>query len=174
MDHRPFESWLLEDQPLSSKQARLLKSHLQNCMTCSALAEVNMALRNTKAVAAPAGFTERFQARLAQRLKAQRRARLLGILVLTLSGLGILVWLTWPWISTILISPAELLSSWAVSLASLWFFLRAMTEAAVVFLGVVSGFIPPYAWLMAILLFGGFSLLWVVSMRKFIPVTQGV
>ncbi len=33
MNHRPFEDWLLDDQPLTPEQKRDLQSHLRTC-TC--------------------------------------------------------------------------------------------------------------------------------------------
>lgn len=38
MDHRPFEDWLLYDEPLTSVQKSELQAHLRSCTSCAAIA----------------------------------------------------------------------------------------------------------------------------------------
>jgi anti-sigma factor RsiW len=52
MKHRPFEDWLLDDQPLDPTQKRELNAHLRACNACRAIAESNLALRSARVVAA--------------------------------------------------------------------------------------------------------------------------
>ena len=49
MDHLPFEDWILNDEPLTPQQKRELDAHLQACRTCTALREVDLALRTMSA-----------------------------------------------------------------------------------------------------------------------------
>ena len=70
MNHRPFEDWLLEDQPLTSDQERDLQAHLRTCTSCSAIAESNFALHSTHMVRPAEGFAARFQLRLIENRKA--------------------------------------------------------------------------------------------------------
>ena len=88
MDHRPFEDWLLNNQNLSADEKRQLNAHLQGCSSCSALAEVNLALKSVKMAEPAAGFAERFQVRLEAQKKALRRRNFWGFLLLTLSVLS--------------------------------------------------------------------------------------
>ena len=55
MNHRPFEDWLLNQEPLTSEQKCELQAHLRECPSCTSLTEVNMALRMVKP-ANPAKF----------------------------------------------------------------------------------------------------------------------
>ena len=88
MDHRPFEDWLLNNETLSAEENRQLNAHLQGCCSCSALAEVNLALKTAKMAEPATGFAERFQMRLEAQKKAVRRRNFWGLLVLTLSVLS--------------------------------------------------------------------------------------
>ena len=76
MNHQPFETWLLEEQPLNIEQKRELKAHLQACKYCNALFETGLALNSKKMVSPAAGFTARFEKRLiAHHLCRHRLAR---------------------------------------------------------------------------------------------------
>ncbi len=96
MDHRPFEDWLLDNQPLTIDQKRQLNTHLQTCSSCTALAEVNLALKSVRLVAPAAGFADRFQVRLAARKQTLRRRNFWGFVILTLSVLVLLGWISSP------------------------------------------------------------------------------
>ncbi len=75
MNHQPFEDWLLNDKLIDPKQKLELDAHLRMCADCSALAETGVALRSVKKISPAAGFTTRFQARLALQKAADRRRR---------------------------------------------------------------------------------------------------
>ena len=81
MNHQPFESWLLDDKYLSATEKRELASHLRDCRTCTALAETGLALRSAKVTSPAAGFTLRFQQRLAAQKVAERRRKLWGLII---------------------------------------------------------------------------------------------
>ena len=174
MDHRPFEDWLLNNQTLSVPEKRQLDAHLQGCSSCSALAEVNLALKSVTMAAPAAGFTDRFQVRLAAQKIALRRRNFWGFLVLTLSVLSVLTFISWPVITRLLQSPVDLLASWLGSLLSFWASLDAMAHAGFVLFRIVPGFIPTYVWPVVLFAACGWSLLWVFSLIKFSKFPQGV
>ena len=58
MNHRPFEDWLLDNAALTPDQKRQLQTHLQTCSSCTAIAEVNLALKSVR-LAEPAVLSER-------------------------------------------------------------------------------------------------------------------
>ena len=174
MDHRPFEDWLLDNQPLTTDQKRQLNTHLRTCSSCAALAEVNLALKSVRVAAPAAGFTDRFQVRLAAKKQALRRRNFWGFVVLTLSVLGIFVWVSWPVLRDLFQSPVNLLSSWMSSLVSFWASLQAILRAGLVLFKVAPGFIPVYIWAIILFAAGGWSMVWVVSLMKFTKVPQGV
>jgi hypothetical protein len=173
MDHRPFEDWLLNNQILSADENRQLTAHLQECSACTALAEVNLALKSVKMAAPAAAFAERFQVRLEARKKALRRRNIWGFLLLTMSVFSSLVWIAWPVLKSLVQSPVDRLASWLSTVVSIWASVEALFQGGRVILKVLPGFIPVYVWIVVLLLAGGWSLLWVLSLMKFTRISQG-
>jgi hypothetical protein len=174
MNHQPFEDWLLDDKPLDLKQRLELDAHLRICSYCSALVETGQALRAVKMVSPAAGFASRFQTRLARQRMVERRRRLWGSVVFTLGGLAMLVWLLGPYLASFFAAPATWITAlieWGVFVVTT---LRAMAEASSVFLDVIPGFLPPFAWMVLISAAAGIALLWFVSIWRFVKVPRGV
>jgi hypothetical protein len=174
MDHRPFEDWLLDNQPLNLDQKRMLNTHLQTCSACAALADVNLALNSVAAAAPAEGFSTRFQARLGAKKQALRKKNFWGFVILTLSVLGLLFWVSWPVLKDLAQSPIDLLASWMSSLVPFWTSLHAIFRAGMVLFKVVPGFVPAYIWVVTLFAAGGWSLVWIISLIKFTKVPQGV
>ena len=174
MDHRPFEDWLLDNKDLTSNETRELNAHLQVCHSCSALAEVDLALKSVRVAAPAEGFTDRFQVRLAARKKALRQRNFWGFLILSMSVLSVLAWVAWPVLGSIIRSPVNLLTSWLSALLSFWAATQVMVHAGAVVFKVLPGFVPAYVWTVILFAAGGWSLIWVFSLIKFTKVTQGV
>jgi hypothetical protein len=174
MDHRPFEDWLLENQPLTPDQKHQLNTHLRACSSCTALVEVNLALKSVRVAAPQAGFTSRFQVRLAARKHALQRRNFWGFVVLTLSVLGLLTWVSWPVLKDLVQSPVNLLVSWISSLVSFWASFQAIFRAGMVLFKVAPGFVPAYIWAVVLFAAGAWSLVWVFSLMKFTKGSQGV
>ncbi len=172
MDHRPFEDWLLEDQPLNPEQKRELQSHLRTCADCTALAEVNLALRSARTVKPAVGFSARWQSRLAAERKLQRRRQVVGSTILSLGGAGLLVWMATPVVLAFLESPARWVVGMVNSLLFVMSSLEVLGEAAGVLVRVVPGFVPPYIWLVLASVLGGLGLLWTVSLWRFSRLPQ--
>jgi hypothetical protein len=174
MDHRPFEGWLLDNQQLDADEKRQLNTHLQVCSSCTALAEVNLALKSVKMAEPAEGFADRFQLRLAAQKKTMRRRNFWGFLVLTLSVLSVLTFIAWPLITGLLASPVTMLTTWLSSLLSFWASLDAMAHAGQVLFKVAPGFVPGYIWTLVLFAACGWSLVWVFSLIKFTKFPQGV
>ena len=174
MNHQPFEDWLLNDKLINPKQKLELDAHLRTCSYCSALAETGKALRTVKKVSPAAGFSARFQARLAMQKAAERRRRLWGALLFTFGGLVMLMWPLWPYLTAFVASPATWITSlieWGVFLITT---LYAMAQASSVLLDVIPGFLPPFVWMVVVSAFAGIGLLWSVSIWRFVRVPRGV
>ena len=174
MNHRPFEDWLLAEQPLTSDQKADLQDHLKACPSCLAMAEVNLALRTKKVISPASGFTTRFQSRLAVRRSAQRRRNMAGILILVVSAVALIVALVFPYIAWVFNSPLEVFVTWVTTLSLVISSLLAFGKAGSVMLRVASGFIPVFLWVVVFALAGFAGLLWVASIRKFVPNFEGV
>ena len=174
MDHQPFETWLLADEPLTPQQKRELQAHLKTCPACGRLAEVDLALKSARQAAPASGFSDRFQVRLAARKVALRRRNFWGFFILSLSVLGALAWIAWPVLSLAFESPANLLASWLSALISLWVTLQAMFHAGAVVFRVVPGFVPTYVWSFVLFAAAAWCVVWVSSLLKLTKIQQGV
>ena len=174
MDHQPFETWLLADEPLTSQQVRELQSHVKNCASCARIMEVNLALKSARMAAPAAGFGDRFQIRLAERKVALRRRNFWGFFILGLSVAGALTWLCWPLLSLAFDSPANLLASWLSTLISIWVTLQAMFHAGSVVFNVIPGFVPSFTWGFVLVAAAAWCVLWGSSLLKLTRIKQGV
>jgi anti-sigma factor RsiW len=174
MNHQPFEEWLLNDKHLDPSEKRELDSHLRVCSHCTALTATGLALRSAHAIRPAAGFTMRFQHKLAAQKIAERRRRLLGLIVLVLCGGALFGWLATPYIRVFSAAPVQ-----AVTLVVGYFLyfstsVQALGEAILVFARVLPGIIPPYIWMIIVSAMAGFGLLTSVSIWRFTRHPQGV
>ena len=174
MNHRPFEDWLLNEQPLTSEQKRELQTHLQDCTHCTALAEVNFELHSVKMAAPAPGFTARFQKRLAGQRVRERRNRLVGALILVAGGIGLLGWYAAPYVIQFLGSPAGWIAAAVNFFLTLLAMARAIGDIGSILFRVLPGFIPPFGWMVILSTFAGLVLLWTVSIWRFSRFTKGV
>jgi hypothetical protein len=174
MKHQPFEEWLLNDTPMTPEQKRELDLHIRSCSYCAALVETSMVLRSAKMVAPVDGFTARFQVRLAERKLADRRRKFWGTVVFLVGGLSFLVWLLAPVVASFATSPATWITAlvgWGVFLITT---LNAMFQAGSVMLRIAPGFLSPFMWMILVSAVAGISLLWSVSIWRFVRTPQGV
>jgi hypothetical protein len=174
MNHRPFEDWLLNQDPLTPAQKRELQEHLQTCSSCSALVEVDLALKSVRQVAPAEGFVDRFQIRLAAQRKMLKRRNTIGFFILTLCVIAILTWVAWPVLRGVFESPSAFLASWLSYFVSLWTSIQAMGHVSELFLRIVPGFVSPAVWMIVLLGAGGWCLVWMLSLMKITKIPQGV
>lgn len=172
MDHRPYEDWLLNDERLATDQDRDLRIHLRNCPECAALARANMALRSAPVTASAAGFTLRFQARLAAQRKVQFRRSLIGLSLLGVVGMGGLVWLLLPYLPYLRLPPGQLAGLWISNLVYLALTVRALAAMGNALLNVLVTLIPAYVWAFSLLMLGGLGFLWTISFRRVSKILQ--
>lgn len=167
MNHQPFEEWLLNNTPINAKQKRELEAHVRTCAYCAALVKTDKALRDLRMTSPVSGFVSRFEARLAARKAADRKRRLLGIILLAVAGSTLLFWFAAPYLSEFLASPA----GWIAALVEWGVFfittLMASLQAGAVILDVLVRFLPPFAWLVIISGAAAVSLVWSISIWRF-------
>lgn len=173
MNHRPFEDWLLNEQPLNPEQKRQLQAHLLDCAHCAALAEINLELRTARLAAPAPGFTARFRERLAAQRVRERRNRLIGALILLASGIGLLGWRLGPYLLRFLSSPAGWIAAFVNFYLTLLDMVRAIGSLGSVFLRLLPAFIPPFGWMVLFSAFSGMVLLWTVSLWRFSRFAKG-
>ena len=174
MDHRHFEEWLLTSPPLAPDQRRALDAHLRTCKSCAAVAEANLALQRVKVARPAAGFTDRFQARLATRKVEQRRRAVLGVLALVLGGVGLLVWVLLPFLPVLQTEPSQAFTFWVANLVMLFTSAQAFGEIGSVLLRVIGNFVPSFVWMIIISAVAGSAALWSFAFWKTTQVTRRV
>lgn len=174
MNHQPFEEWLLNDKHLNPNEKRELDSHLRTCVDCTALTATGLALRSAHAVRPSAGFTMRFQQRLAAQKVAEHRRRLWGVILLILCGGALFSWLATPYFRAFSTAPVQ----WLTMIVGYFLYfatsLQALGEAVLVFARVLPSIIPPYVWMIIVSAMAGFGLLGSVSIWRFTRHPQGV
>jgi hypothetical protein len=174
MNHQPFEGWLLNNILLTLEQKNELDAHTRSCAYCAALVKTEKVLRATRMVSPASSFVDRFQIRFAARKAENRKRRIIGSFLFTLGGLALMTWMASPYLLTFFASPAEWITifvEWGVFLVTTF---DAVTQAGSVILDVFSGLLPPFAWMVLASFFAGVSLLWSVSIWRFVRVPQGV
>lgn len=174
MNHRPFEDWLLNDMPITPEQKRELDVHVRTCAYCSALVETGMALRTVKKASPQPGFAARFEARLAARKAAERRRRYIGSILFTAGGFALLMWIASPYLWTFFSAPATWISLVVNWLVFLFTTILALGQAGSVLLEVVPEFLSPFAWMILFSALAGISLLWTISIWRFVRAPRGV
>jgi len=174
MDHLPFEDWILNNEPLTSRQKQDLAAHLQECRTCTALREVDLALGNVRQAEPAPGFSARFQVRLAEQRQAMKRRNAIGFSLLAVAVLGGTAVFAFPYLQAAAVSPLAFATTWLSSLAGLWASLHALFQAGWVLLRVAPGFVPAYIWVVLVLGLASWSIAWTYSMLRFATKTQGV
>lgn len=174
MNHQPFEDWLLNYTSISPEQRRDLDLHVRTCAYCAALIKTDRVLRTLKMASPANGFVTRFQVRLATQKVAGRRRRILGSILFTVTGLILIAAITSPYLVTFFAAPATwiaILVEWGLFLVTT---MQAAAQAGVVILDVLQGILPPFAWMVMLSTIAGVSLLWSVSIWRFVRVPQGV
>jgi hypothetical protein len=165
MDHRPYEEWLLDDERLTPEQERDLRTHLRSCVQCSALDRANLALRAAPMAVPASGFALRFQSRLAAERNVQRRRSVLGILLLSAAGMGVLLWFALPYLGYLRLEPWRILLAWVNEVIYLTFTARTFSMIGGTFVKILAGLIPPYAWVISPVLLGLLGSAWTLSLR---------
>ena len=173
MNHQPFEDWLLSDKSITQEQKRELDLHMRTCAYCGALVETGIALKSAKKVSPQAGFVARFQTHLAARKLAERRRRLWGAVLFTAGGLVLLMWLFSPYLATFLAAPATWISAFVEWVVFIITTVQALAQAGSVLLQVIPAFLSPFAWMILVSAMAGISLLWSVSIWRFVRVPRG-
>lgn len=173
MNHQPFEDWLLNDMPMTQEQKRELDMHVRTCAYCGALVESGIALKSVKKSSPQPGFAVRFETRLAARKLVERRRKRWGSIVFAAGGLALLMWLISPYLATFLAAPATWISAlveWVVFIITT---MQALAQAGSVLLQVAPAFLSPFVWMILVSAFAGISLLWSISIWRFVRVPQG-
>ena len=96
MKHKPFESWILDDSPLTKTKQQLLREHLKACPQCqrlqTALHESQNRIKASKIYSPQPGFSQRWQTMLCKRrefekIRQVRRTLLILVMLMSMASL---------------------------------------------------------------------------------------
>jgi len=171
MVHRPFEDWLLDDEPLTAEKAGALQEHLQSCASCRQLSqawqEVEVDLRTSPILSPRTGFSNRWQARLEADRRRLHRRQTAAALGLSLGGAALLFGSLSLLALPVLTTPKLFLWAWVLHLVQLVSYTGDLQEIVLSVFHIQSRMIPIAWW---VLLAGFYSMLvvvWIVSLRYF-------
>lgn len=89
MSHQPFETWMLDQNNLTTEQEAALQAHLANCADCRKIQTgwqaAHLSLKSVRMSRPAPGFSHRFSASLAERRALQAHRRQVRNLILGLS-----------------------------------------------------------------------------------------
>lgn len=140
MNHQPFKAWILEDRAVKPEEQRQLDQHLAHCSHCALLfknwTEARQTLKAAPVVAAPGGFSQRWQNSLEAR-RALEKKQQSRIMILSLAATGIAVALTLGILLLPPISPVTVIVNMLSTVVKLvnvvlqfWFFVASFIKAA--------------------------------------------
>ena len=99
MKHKPFESWILDDSPLTKTEQQQLKEHLKDCPQCRKLQaawhESQNRIRSSEIHSPLPGFSQRWQTNYFKRheLEKTRQVRRTLLILVMLMGMASLVYM---------------------------------------------------------------------------------
>ncbi|MBN2086556.1 MAG: zf-HC2 domain-containing protein [Anaerolineales bacterium] len=164
--HLPYRDWIFEEETLPADSAQALRRHLQGCPDCRAAAEAWKAARQSLANAGEksprTGFTARWKALAAERIRVPSRRPAWAMLAVSSAGSLVMA-----------LALAVQTSTQGFSLAGV--FTRDLSAAAGAledwmdttsslgaFLTIVSRSIPPACYLFAIFFVSLIGILWLL------------
>ena len=174
MGHQPYESWLISEEPLLPEDEQKLHDHVESCESCRQLsyswAEVQDIFQEPQFVRPAAGFTQRWQTRLAEvtLLELNRRQqRNSWIFFATMAGAAalIFVFMVIQFFASVQ-TPIQLFISGMTLIAGGLNLVSAVQVAIVPFLEVILVSVPTFWWFIMVLAACLLTLVLTLSARR--------
>ena len=90
MNHQPYETWILDNPPITEEEKQDLNIHIQECPDCSHLHQgwnlVEQSIRSSQIHPAPSNFTQRWSASLERRKREQEKKQARTLVLALVSG----------------------------------------------------------------------------------------
>jgi len=174
MGHKPFESWLISEQPLQREEEQRLHEHVETCESCRQLsnswAEVQDLFREPQLVKPPAGFSKRWQTRLVDLslIENERRQRRVSWMFFTTTAGAAFIVLGFMVINffTSVQTPIQLFISGITLIAGFLNLASAMQVAVIPFVEVLLVSVPTLWWFIIAIAACTLTLVLTFSARK--------
>lgn len=177
MNHQPYRDWLLAEQDLTVEQSQAMQEHLRSCESCSqiesAWIDLEAVFHKSTQVEPASGFTERWQAHLAEHQAHQQKLRgwwTISVTSLIVTSLLVLL-IVQLW--SLLQSPDLFWVEWlnrVIGVISIYY--------------TIQNLVSPYSWQIPVFTFIGIfflvgiisfmSVLWLATYRKFVMVRRAI
>ncbi|MEN8172180.1 MAG: hypothetical protein ABFS03_04800 [Chloroflexota bacterium] len=179
MKHKPFENWILMQEPLLPDQAAALEEHLRDCQHCreiqQAIVGVEALFQNAIEVEPTPGFSQRWQNHLEQEqrdvLINRHRWHSWMALIILGNTIALSAFLLGRQLLSMFNSPAEFLLMWVYRLTSLISSITAARHLLSTLFNTLPGFVPLSAWLLIV---GVSGLLALVTMTKLVQFSRRI
>ena len=169
MEHQLFETWIIDEIELTADQSEALAAHLKECPTCRQLSQSwkKVAARLEAAPAAqPApGFSQRFQASLAERRLHQQQLQIRRLLLFLVLG-SILSFFTLVVLTLTSASPVDLIVSGLQNLTQLFVNFEILQHGVVSLFSSVPLIIPVALWIVVTSAFAILALIWAIALWR--------
>jgi len=175
MNHQQFESWIFEQNDLSSEEKNALENHIRQCSTCNDLNNkwqvIDQHLHSLSDLSPAVGFTQRWKTDLAERKQQAQRKNTVKILFILLM-VAIILFFSLLFIYYKNTSPIEIVSNLIQMFLQISIRLNIIKQSLIPLFNSLPVFVPLLGWL---LLSSGFFLLvisWLLLIWR--VSTQGV
>ncbi|GAB4522760.1 MAG: hypothetical protein Fur0018_04920 [Anaerolineales bacterium] len=174
MNHQPFETWILADEPLNWQERISLENHLSACDDCRTLStawqEMNAFMRTAPTPQPAPGFSARFQARLEAQQARHNWHQAWLLILLYVGGMLIITGFFLAFLLLALHSPVDFIIAGLHQSMRLIVLLKAIADTCL----TLAAFLPPAWWLGILETLVACVLLWLCSLRKLIPLWRVV
>ena len=169
MNHQPYENWIFAESDLSGEQLKELEAHLNVCTDCQELRQglrsATEFFRAAPSVAPVPGFSQRWQASLAERRVKQQRHQA-RLLFLALAGAAVLLLLLLALHILATSTPVQ----WFIAGFQSTFSLFSTWNNIQVFILELFDFIPPVVpialWVLLTSVISVLTLVWIFSLWR--------
>ncbi len=165
-NHLPYRDWIFEEEPLPAESTRALRRHLKDCADCRTTADaweaVGQSLKNAGMKSPRAGFTSRWKALAAERVRVPSTRPAWAMLAVSSAGSLIMALVLAIQTSAQGFSLAGVFSrdlSAAAGALEDW---MVTTGSLGAFLAIISRSIPPACYLFAIFFISLIGILWLL------------
>lgn len=169
MNHQPYETWILDQPPLTDEDRLALNQHLETCQACRKL---NLGFKTfNEEIAAPVmlvprpGFSRRWKASLAERrAREQRRQAWRFFLIISAAALAILLGMVIYTLATS--TPAEVVQIAVRGLTGTVGFYTTVRSLATTWLDITPIGLNIVVWIAFGITFCLLSLIWVFAVWR--------
>jgi len=180
MNHQPFETWLLSDEPLEPQDALSLAEHLTTCGHCQQLqlawSGVMDLFERAPDVEPVPGFANRWHARLAAEkqvdLAMRQRWQSWIVLILVGNAAAMTLVLLGAGLFSSYDSPAEFLIAWIYRLTSTLMAVNWVQNVIGTLARTLPGAIPVSWWVIGVGFLAISSMLWIFSISRLTKISS--